>query len=345
MALWLVRAGSSGEYENKFLTEGRIYLTWDDLSEDLSKLSNKRELSDLLNKVYPDNKTARIRNWAAQIWPMVKEMRKSDWVILPSKKKAAIHIGEIKSDYVHDAKAKNPYYHYRTVHWFATDIPRSNFEQDILYSLGAFLTICRISRNNAEKRIKEMAHNHWKPVKIGAGKFSNNHEDQEEPATIDLEQVTRDQIAKYIVRKFKGHGLAKLVNAILIAQGYSTYISPEGPDKGVDILAAPGPLGFGRPRLCVQVKSGDTPLDRPTLDQLLGVMQNFNAEQGLFVSWGGFKSSVDKEMPKQFFKVRLWDQNAIIDELLQNYNSLDDDIKAELPLKRIWALAIPDEEE
>jgi restriction system protein len=74
-------------------------------------------------------------------------------------------------------------------------------------------------------------------------------------------------------------------------------------------------------------------------------MQNFNAEQGLFVSWGGFKSSVDKEMPKQFFKVRLWDQNAIIDELLQNYNSLDDDIKAELPLKRIWALAIPDEED
>ncbi len=76
-----------------------------------------------------------------------------------------------------------------------------------------------------------------------------------------------------------------------------TYRSPKGSDKGVDILAAPALLGFGRPRLCVQAKTGDTPVDRPTLDQLIGVIQNFNAEQGLLVSWGGLKSSVDKEIP------------------------------------------------
>ena len=344
MALWLVRAGRSGEYESKFLSEGRIYLTWDDLSYDLSKLSNKKELYELLNKVYPNNKAGRIRNWASQIWPMAKEMKNGDWVILPSKKKAAIHIGEITSDYINTPDAENPYYHYRTVKWFATDIPRSNFEQDILYSLGAFMTICRISRNDAEKRIKEMAKNNWKTIKDNAVKLNDKEGNLEEPTTFDLEQLARDQIAKFIIRKFKGHGLARLVDAILQAQGYSTFVSPEGPDKGVDILAAPGPLGFGSPRLCVQVKSGDSPLDRPTLDQLIGVMQNFSAEQGLLVSWGGFKSSVDKEIPNQFFRVRLWDQNAIINELLQHYDSLDEDIKAEIPLKRMWALAISEDE-
>ena len=74
--------------------------------------------------------------------------------------------------------------------------------------------------------------------------------------------------------------MAVIVEAILRAKGYTTYRSPEGPDKGVDILAAPEPLGFGKPRLCVQVKTGDTPIDRPTLDQLGGSMTNFNAEQG-----------------------------------------------------------------
>ena len=97
------------------------------------------------------------------------------------------------------------------------------------------------------------------------------------------------------------------------------------------------------PRLCVQVKSSESPLDRPTLDQLIGSMQNFSAEQGLLVSWGGFKSSVDKEIPSQFFRVRLWDQKAIINELLHHYDSLDEDIKAEIPLKRMWSLAVPDE--
>lgn len=341
MSLWLVRAGSSGEYESKFLSEGRIYLTWDNLSQDLSNISDKRKLSDLLNKVYPDNKAAKIRNWASQIWPIAKEMKIGDWVALPSKKKAAIHIGEITGNYVNVPKANNPYYHYRNVKWFATDIPRSNFDQDILYSLGAFMTICRISRNDAETRIKKMAKNRWK-LSSNTGKLDNG-EDFHEQEAIDLEQLARDQIAKFINRKFKGHGLARLINEILLAQGYSTFVSPEGPDKGVDILAAPGSLGFGRPRLCIQVKSSDSPLARSILDQLIGTMQNLNAEQGLLVSWGGFKNSIDREIANQFFKVRMWDQNAIINELLQHYDSLNEDIKAEIPLKRMWSLAISDD--
>lgn len=341
MAIWLVRAGQNGEYENKFLSEGRIYLTWEKLGTDLSEISEKPRLLELLNNVYPDNKQGRIRNWAGQIWPFVKEFSKGDWVVLPSKQKAAIHFGEITGDYTHDADGNDPYFHFRTVSWFATDIPRSNFDQDILYSMGAFLTICRISRNDAEARIKVMAKNRWQVPGTGLDVPVGEEADRSRP--IDLEELTRDQIAKFIIRKFKGHGMARLINAILRAQGYSTHVSPEGPDKGVDILAAPGPLGFGTPRLCVQVKSGEAPLDRPTLDQLIGAMQNFNADQGLLVSWGGFKSSVDREIPSHFFRVRLWDQNEIIDQLLKHYDGLGEDIRAEIPLKRIWSLVVEED--
>ena len=76
---------------------------------------------------------------------------------------------------------------------------------------------------------------------------------------------------------------------------------------------------------------------------MIGAMQNVHADQGLFVSWSGFKQTVMREVPNQFFKVRLWNQNDLIDQILVNYDKLDPDIRAELPLKRIWTIATPDE--
>jgi len=341
MAIWLVRAGSSGEYETKFLEDGKIYLTWDGFNLDLSDIKSRTELTKNLSSTYPDAKKNTVKNWNSQIWQFVKEIVPGDWVVLPSKKKASIHIGEIKGGYVANPKGPDPFFHYRDIKWFATDIPRNNFAQDLLYSFGAFKTICQISRHDAEMRIKAMKNNNWQAKTSATIKTKIDSEGDEQ---IDLEEYARDQIAKYIIRKFKGHGMARLVEAILQAQGYTTYRSMEGPDKGVDILAAPAPMGFGKPRLCIQVKTGDTPVDRPTLDQLIGAIQNFKADQGLLVSWSGFKQSVDKEIPSQFFNVRLWDQNSIIQELLENYEKLDDEIRAELPLKRIWTLAVSQEE-
>lgn len=160
-------------------------------------------------------------------------------------------------------------------------------------SFGAFMTICRIVRNDAEKRIRKMGAAGW-GIGTKGPVVPPGPDDDDSSEQVDLEQLARDAIAKLISQKFTGRGLTRLVDAVLRAQGYVTYVSPEGPDKGIDILAAKGPLGFGDPRLCVQVKSGETPTDSPTLNQLIGSMQNVHAEQGLLVSWAGFKSTVDK---------------------------------------------------
>lgn len=118
----------------------------------------------------------------------------------------------------------------------------------------------------------------------------------------DLEQYARDQIRDYIARKFKGHELAQLVGDVLRAQGYKVQISPEEPDGGVDIFAGYGPMGSDSPRLLVQVKSGDTPVDVKVVRELKGVMESFSAEYGLIVAWGGYKGSVPKEAARNFFK-------------------------------------------
>jgi restriction system protein len=341
MALWLYRTGRYGEHEQKFLKDNRIYLTWDEFADtDPTKVKHFDEIKDILRQAHPDDSERRRGNHAGQVWGFVLAMKPGDWVVMPLRSKPAIAIGEITNEYVYDPTAEPLYRCWRGIKWLNQEVPRSAFDQDLLYSFGAIQTLCKIQRNDAEKRIRLMADNNWQAAQLPSTTSKQTPTDAdsiEEP--IDLERLGRDEIARLIIRKFKGHGMERLVEAILKAQGYTTFRSPEGADKGIDILAAPGALGFGHPRICVQVKSQESPVDRPTLDQLIGAMQNFHADQGLLVSWGGFKQSVDKEIASQFFRVRLWDQDTLINALLEHYHHLDEDLRAELPLKRIWTTA------
>jgi restriction system protein len=345
MALWLNRSGRHCEHERKFLDDGRIYLTWGGLDRDLSKLPDRQSIHKMLEEVYPKSaRGQRVQN-TGQMWAFAHKMAKGDWVAVPSKRKT-IHIG----DYTFDPKAVNPYYHFRTVRWLETDIPRTNFDQDILNSLGAFTTVCQIKRNDAEARVRAMKTNGWKavgakPRAIVLDDDSDEASDEAPGAELDLEQIARDQITRKVYGAFAGHGMETLVEAILRAQGFTTHHTGKGSDHGIDILAATDTLGFGRLRICVQVKSQQTPLERPVLDQLVGAMQHVGADQGLLVCWGGFKKTVLQEVPRLFFKVRMWDQNDLIDHFLAVYDKLDDDLRAEIPLKRVWAVASPEDAE
>jgi restriction system protein len=356
MALWLIRAGSEGEYERKFLDEERVYLTWDELVDDLTKAKTREAVTDVMRRCLPDAGEGKLRNYVGQVWAFCSRIEPGEWFALPSKFSSTIHFGEITGPLKFDAKVEAPFKHYRTCKWIARDVPRSRFDQDLLYSLGAFMTTCRITRNDAEARIRAIAANGWQSSRTGTvtvnvpqGKPAHEAEEvddipTEDGGTVDLEQLARDSIARMIDARFKGHGLARLVESILRAQGYSTHRSPEGADHGVDILAGTGPMGFGAPRICVQVKSGDSPTDRPSVDQLVGTMQHVGADHGLFVAWGGFKATVTRELAQKYFRLRLWDQKELIEQVLAHYPELDPEIRAELPLKRIWTVAGSDDE-
>lgn len=345
MQLWLIRAGSQGEFEQKFLTENRVYLTWEELNSDLSNATSREALLQLLQHHYPNEKLKRLQNHASQIWPFANTMQIGDWVVLPSKKQPVIYIGKITSGYQANPQGPDPFFHYRKVEWFGQEIPRSHFGQDLLHSFGAFMTICRIQRNNAVERIKAMHKNNWQPESIKTVLEQNTNtalpdasDVSEDAIHYNLVDTAKQQIIALIEQRFKGHELTRLVSAVLKAQGYTLWQSPEGADGGVDILAANGEMGFGEQRICVEVKSGTGTVDRPTVDKLLGAMSKFNANQGLFVAWGGFKQNVQKELASSFFRLRLWSQDDLLEELFAVYDKLDDEIKAQLPLKRVWML-------
>jgi restriction system protein len=343
MTIWLVRAGSHGEYEQKFIRENRVYVTRKALDVNLAELKQRAELTAVMTERYPDTKPRAIQNWVGQVWPFAHEIKRGDLVVLPLRTQPAIYIGEVIGDYHAEPEGPTPFYHWRQVKWIAEGVPRSHFGKDLLFTFGACLTICRVRRNNAEQRITAMRANGWKPESIASAARTTAPRMDDTSEDTGLEDLARDQIARLITARFKGHGLTRLVETILIAQGYSTYRSPAGADGGVDILAGSGPLGFGKPRLCVEVKSGDAPIDRPTVDKLLGAITKFGAQEGLFVSWNGFKANVQKELAPSFFRVRLWTQKELLEQLFANYDKLSEELKVELPLKRAWMIATQNE--
>ena len=330
MSLWLVRAGRHGEQEQGALDSSVVTIGWNELP-DLSGMKTKSELTRLYMQIHPMAKKNQVANEVGQVWRFAREIQVGDLVALPLKTQAAIAIGRVEGSYEYRELADN-IKHIRRVKWLKT-MRRSAFDQDILYSLGAFMTVCRIKRHDAENRVVRLLESEEQP-------------EAEEPAeviteeTVDIEESARDQITKYIGARFRGHDFARLVEAILHAQGFITRRSSPGPDGGIDILAASGPLGFSKPWLCVQVKSSSSQVDVRVLRELQGVMSRVRAGQGLLVAWGGFNGACVKEASDAFFAIRLWDQGTLLGEVFKYYERFDDALKAELPLKKIWALVM-----
>lgn len=339
MAVWKLRGGRDGVFESLALEQGLSIIGWAELP-DLSGVKDQEELRALCEGAYGDRKPGAIPNFTGQIWSFRERLKEGDLVLMPFKDRSAVAVGEVTGPYQYRPDLPGRAWHVRQTQWLRTDVPRNAFDPDIMQSLNSQGTISQIHSPNAEARVRAML----------SGDARGRVEGKDVPASgtdapeiLDLERFARDQIMAYIGRRFRSHDLARLVNEILRADGYHTHLSPAGPDGGVDIIAGRGPMGFDPPRLCVQVKSSDQPVDVTVVRELQGVMKNFGAEQGLLVSWGGFRSSVLPEARRLFFDIRLWDAGDLVKAILENYERLSAELQAELPLKRVWALVLEEE--
>jgi restriction system protein len=347
MNAWLVRAGSNGERDEYNLTHNVVGGGFKDVG-DLSQCTDRDQMLQMLDAAYPGSPKQRISNYRGQLWALTNRMEDGDLVVLPLKTTSQLAIGKVTGPYEYRPTAPESTRHCRPVEWIRTDVARTAVQQDLLFSLGAFMTICQLSRNDAALRIKALAETGTDPGSTadpltegtanGTTGQSSGNDDAASVTAVDLEEYAKDRLSTVISERFAGHKMAHLVGAVLEAQGFVCDVAPEGPDGGIDIFAGRGPLGLDAPRLIVQVKSSPSAIDAPTVRELHGVISTHGADQGLMVAWGGLNKVARRELGTQRFNVRVWEANDLIEQVAMNYQHLPESIRADLPLKQIWTV-------
>ena len=339
---WMIRAGRRGENEDAVLEKGLAGVRFGE-APDLTEAASRDAVKQLIHAADPGAGHATIANHAGQLWKLRSRIKPGDLVVLPLKSKSQIALGIVSGGYRYRADADHDLRHCIAVDWKRTDVPRTALRQDLLYSLGASMTVCQIKRNDAARRLQRVLETGEDPGPPFAGVESADAGDADEAdspeSTFDIERLGRDQIQAHLTENFAGHRLADLVAAVLDAEGFYTQVAPPGPDGGIDVFAGSGPLGLDSPKLVVQVKSGLSPSDVKIVRELQGVLGTHGADQGLLVAWGGVTKAARRELRSQFFRVRLWDADDLLDAILRNYDRLDEEYRIDLPLKRIWSLA------
>ena len=336
---WLVRAGKSGENDDFCLSSSLSVINWTDIA-DLSPYEDWTEFKSFVRSAYPDLKDGAVTTYAAQLYAFAHRIQIGDLIILPLKTVRQIAIGQVTGPYHYEAAAQPSLRHRRSVSWKVTDLPRTAVKQDLLYTLGAFMTVCNVSRHDAVKRLQSLMDTGVDPGSDDANAVipGPTGSDEGEEAPFDFVDVATTAITATIAEEFAGHGLAHLVAAILRAEGFYCDISPEGPDGGVDILAGFGPFGLQSPRLVVQVKSGSGQIGAPVVRELHGVIKTHNGDQGLLVAWGGINRDARTELANQRFNLRVWDAQNIVDLVCQHYPSFPQEIRDRLPLRQLWVV-------
>ncbi len=162
----------------------------------------------------------------------------------------------------------------------------------------------------------------------------------EEPTSTfeEAEESARTEIEKYI-RNMNPYDLQNLVAALLRAMGYHiAWVSPPGPDKGVDIIAYTDPIGTRNPRIKVQVKRH---ADSVSVDGLRSFMALLGEQDvGIYVCTGGFTSAAETEARgQQSRRLTLLDLEKLYELWLAHYEKLMESEKQLLPLRPIYYLA------
>lgn len=345
MTAWVIRAGKYGEHEQWCLSQGRAGGAWNEIG-DLSSCDSRADVRAKLDQAMLEASEGLRNNNASQLWGLL-QIRPGDLIVLPLKTTKTLAIGTCTKGYEFLPRA--PQKHAISVDWKRTDIARSAVKDDLLYTLGAFLTVFKPSRNNAESRLHALLNTGSDPGSLAldsaqpasaAGPLEQSVDDVDvaDPIIVPTLEVIRDRVRTYIAENFKSHTLTSLVADILRGRGFVCEVSDPGPDQGVDILAGSGPLGLDSPTLIVEVKSEETQVGAPVVRGLQGAMLSNRSDQGLLVAWGGINSNAKRDIQSERLTMRVWDADDILDQLFDVYHELPEETRRQIPLKQAWVL-------
>lgn len=357
MTAWVVRAGSGGENEQYALDKGCATVGWD--VPDLSNCRSREDVRALVEAHLPNESPHKIGATAGQLWAFRDSIKPGDIVVMPSKLRSGyLTVGRCSGSYEYDTSNADASRRHRIpIAWSSEPVSKGAIKDDLLYSLNAIRTVFSPSRNNAEARLATVLQTGVDPgnnstppaaapaqtpadspgTTVGSAP-SDDVSDVLDPVSVPTLEAIQDRIRTHLVENFAGHKLTRLVADVLEVLGFQCIVSPAGPDGGVDILAGTGPLGLDSPTLIVEVKSEHTAVGAPVVRGLHSAMAQYQADQALLVAWGGVTSAADREFRPLRTRLRIWDADALLEQLYLTYDRLPATTRAALPLKMAWVL-------
>lgn len=320
MSLWVVRAGINSEIVNQVKKKGLIAIGWSEM-KDCSSCQTREEFRAAYLRAYPDDASpVRQGVQSGQVFRFAREMKVGDLVMTPNSPTREMMIDEVSGEYKYDPAAISPQYpNLRPVKWLKT-ISRDQMTAPLRAATGGIMAVFRL--DPFEEEVRAILGDE-KPPKVGE--------------TEDFYGDTRakaDELISDLIAKIGPYEFEELVAALLRAMGFRTSLTRRGPDRGVDVIAHPDALGFGDPRIKVQVKHHKGQVGAPDV-------RNFRAtlgptDKGLFVSTGGFSAEAQREPDRAGQPLTFLDRDRFVDLLTEYYDSLEPEYKAMVPLRKVY---------
>jgi len=157
--------------------------------------------------------------------------------------------------------------------------------------------------------------------------------------TEEAEEKAWEQIRSYL-QQMRPYEFQQLVGDLLTAMGYHTaWSAPAQKERGfVNFVVYADSLGLGVPRIKVHILHSGQAVLYEGLKAFMSVLGA--GEAGIFISSGGFTSSVMEEAQFQkTFQITLVDLEAFFELWVEYYDRLSHAARQRFPLKPVYFLA------
>ncbi|MFD0857274.1 CBS domain-containing protein [Actinomadura adrarensis] len=223
---------------------------------DLGRIQTRDELAAAVREAYPGVAHNVASNWTGQLWRFTQEIEPGDYVVMPRKTNpVTFAVGRVTGPYEYRADEPDGFQQVRKVEWIHTEVPNDAVKPDLRASLGSLLTVCRLRRNDAARRIAALA-------STGADPGRDDEEEVTSSEGLLADAASRDagNLRKLTIRHLLQHwdaerrtsAVVETIKADLEAQGLTTRPPFTEGAIGteielVPISAEPGPAGEVNP--------------------------------------------------------------------------------------------------
>jgi len=157
--------------------------------------------------------------------------------------------------------------------------------------------------------------------------------------TEEAEERAWEQVRSYL-QEMRPYEFQLLAGNLLVAMGYHlAWVAPAEKERGfVNLVIHADSLGINTPRIKVHILHSGQPVLFEGLKTFMSVLNNGDA--GIFISTGGFTSSVMEEAQAQkLCRISLIDLEAFFDLWVEYYDRLTPEGRQRFPLKPVYFLA------